>query len=175
MVLNDLEKSLNLTLWYVRTLLHVVLHTFSGEMSFHGLKMEVRTSHTSPQNLGMHLTRNSCENAISHFPIEQRTGSSWCLDWQRTSYSERAIYASEKQDAIFGILFNCCPSKQTTRPSPLLDWEMANYILSGRNGTTELYLIYLEIVLQYLVSQKCVTKNMADFCQIYVILTSQST
>ena len=35
--------------------------------------------------------------------------------------------------------------------------------------TTELYLIYLEIVLQYLVSQKCVTKNMVDFGQIYVI------
>jgi hypothetical protein len=44
-----------------------------------------------------------------------------------------------------------------------------------RVHTTELYLIYLEIVLQYLVSQKCVTKNMADFGQIYVILTSQST
>ncbi len=40
---------------------------------------------------------------------------------------------------------------------------------------TELYLIYLEIVLSHLVSQKCVAKNMADFGQIYVILTSQST
>jgi hypothetical protein len=29
-------------------------------------------------------------------------------------------------DAIFGILFIFCPSKQATRPSPLLDWEMAN-------------------------------------------------
>jgi hypothetical protein len=30
---------------------------------------------------------------------------------------------------------------------------------------TELYLIYLEIVLLYLVSQECVTKNMADFAK----------
>ncbi len=37
---------------------------------------------------------------------------------------------------------------------------------------TELYLIYLEIVLSHLVSQKSVRKNMADFGQIYVILTS---
>ncbi len=36
---------------------------------------------------------------------------------------------------------------------------------------TELYLIYLEIVLSHLVSQKSVRKNMADFGQIYVIMT----
>ena len=29
-------------------------------------------------------------------------------------------------DTIFGILFILCPSKQATRPSPLLEWEMAN-------------------------------------------------
>jgi hypothetical protein len=29
-------------------------------------------------------------------------------------------------DAIFGILFIFCHSKQATRPNPLLDWEMAN-------------------------------------------------
>ena len=38
--------------------------------------------------------------------------------------------------------------------------------------TTELYLIYLEIVLWYLASQKCVRENMAAFCQKYVIFTS---
>ena len=38
-------------------------------------------------------------------------------------------------------------------------------------GTTELYLIYLEIVLLHLVSQKCVAKNMADFGLKYVIMT----
>ena len=39
-------------------------------------------------------------------------------------------------------------------------------------STTELYLIYLEIVLWYLASQKCVRENMAAFCQKYVIFTS---
>ena len=42
----------------------------------------------------------------------------------------------------------------------------------GRVQITELYLIYLEIVLSHPVSQKSVRKNMADFGQIYVILTS---
>jgi hypothetical protein len=54
-------------------------------------------------------------------------------------------------------------------------WQSAIILRSVMMTTTELYLIYLEIVLQYLVSQKCVTKNMADFFQIYVILTSQTT
>ena len=47
---------------------------------------------------------------------------------------------------------------------------MADFRLKWRH-ITELYLIYLEIVLSHLVSQKCVAKNMADFGQIYVIMT----
>jgi hypothetical protein len=55
-----------------------------------------------------------------------------------TSYSERAKYISK--DALLynccvsgctnnfrNVLFIFCPSKQATRSSPLLDWEMANW------------------------------------------------
>ena len=46
---------------------------------------------------------------------------------------------------MFGILFIFCPSKQATRPSRLLDWEMANCaVVHGQlpKKTTVFYCLY---------------------------------
>ena len=71
-----------------------------------------------------------------HFPIEQRTGSSWCFERKQAVVGELNTYLkmlminfafrkiswlSYSRDIVY-----FCPSKQATRPNFLLDSEMAN-------------------------------------------------